>query len=49
MDKPNHKVCLALFPDVATTDASTSTNKCQQMLKDSTAVVPDLDSKFKDE
>ena len=47
MDKEtDHRVCIALFPDIVTTDASTSTNLCQQMLNDSTAKVPTLNSKF---
>ena len=38
------KHCFALFPDIETIDAATSTDMCKNILNDSRALVPDIDT-----
>ena len=47
MSKLQHKYCIGLFPDISTTDdATAATQKCKDVLNDTTAYTPKLYSKF---
>ena len=47
MSKMGHEYCIRLFPDISTTaNATEATQKCKDVLNDSTAYNPKLESKF---
>ena len=47
MSRLQHKYCIRLFPDISTTDDTTAaTEKCKDVLNDTTAYNPKLYSKF---
>ena len=47
MSKMGHEYCIRLFPDISTTaDATEATQKCKDVLNDTTAYNPKLHSKF---
>ena len=47
MSRLQHKFCIGLFPDISTTDdATAATQKCKDVLNDTTAYTPKLYSKF---
>ena len=47
MSRLQHKFCIRLFPDISTTDdATAATQKCKDVLNDTTAYTPKLYSKF---
>ena len=47
MSKMGHEYCIRLFPDISTTvDATAATQKCKDVLNDTTAYNPKLHSKF---
>ncbi len=47
MSRLQHKYCIRLFPDISTTaDAAAATQKCKDVLNDTTAYNPKLYSKF---
>ena len=47
MSKLKHLYCIGLFPDISTTDdATAATQKCKDILNDTTAYTPKLYSKF---
>ena len=46
MSRLQHKYCIRLFPDISTTaDATAATQKCKDVLNDTTAYNPKLYSK----
>ena len=47
MSRLGHQYCIRLFPDISTTDnATAATQKCKDVLNDTTAYNPKLHSKF---
>lgn len=47
MSRLGHQYCIRLFPDIFTTDnATAATQKCKDVLNDTTAYNPKLHSKF---
>ena len=47
MSRLQHKFCIGLFPDISTADdATAATQKCKDVLNDTTAYNPQLYSKF---
>ena len=48
MSKMGHEYCIRLFPDISTTaNATEATQKCKDVLNDSTAYNPKLESKMR--
>ena len=47
MSRLGHQYCIRLFPDISTTDnATAATQKCKDVLNDTTAYNPKLESKI---